>query len=113
MALADLGDLERKLGDPRELTRGRLDANDRGQLVTERARVELGAVAGDDARLLEALDPLGDRRGGEVDAPAELGERHAAVCGEFADDLTVGWVDLPKIAGIHAHKSVLCSEIAP
>jgi hypothetical protein len=59
VTLADLRDLERELGDPRQLTGGGLDAN-RGQLVAKRARVDLGAVAGDHAGALEALDPLGD-----------------------------------------------------
>src|SRR6266498_1842691 len=52
MTLADLGDLGGKLGDPRQLAGGGLDPDDRGQLVAEPAQIELGAVAGDDARPL-------------------------------------------------------------
>jgi len=62
-------------------------------VVAEPARIDLGAVARDDSGALEALDALGDGRGGEADAAAELGERDAAVGRELADDSTVALVD--------------------
>ena len=68
--------------------------HDRGELVAERTRVELRAVAGDHAGALEALDALGGRGRREVDAPAELGERDPAVRDELGDDLAVGGVEL-------------------
>src|SRR5262249_10609440 len=79
MALAHLRNLERKFRNPRQLARGGLDPDDRHQLVAEGTRIDLGSVAGDHAGALEALNALGDRRRGEVDAPAELGERDPAV----------------------------------
>jgi hypothetical protein len=47
MALGHLGDLGGELGDPLQLPGRRLDAHDRGQLVPERAGIDLGAVAGE------------------------------------------------------------------
>src|SRR4051812_24854307 len=58
VALDDLRRGLRDLGDLRELARRRPDADDRGQRVAEGARVDLGAVAGDDAVGLEALHAL-------------------------------------------------------
>ena len=98
-AFFDLGDLRRQLGDLRQLTDGGLDADDRGQLVAERARVDLGAVAGDHPGLLEAPDALGDRRRGQVRPAPELGERDAAIAGKLADDLVVDLVENRKIGG--------------
>src|SRR6266508_3535624 len=48
-----------ELGDPRQLAGGGLDPDDRGQLVAEPTQIELGEVAGDDARQLHALDAAG------------------------------------------------------
>ena len=73
----------------RELADRRLDADDRGERVAERARVDLGAVAGDHADLLEAPHALGHRRRGQADPPAQLSEGDPAILGQFADDLPV------------------------
>ena len=62
VALADLLDLGGEFGDSGQLAWGGLDADDRRQLVAEGARVDLGAIAGDDAGALETLDTLGDSR---------------------------------------------------
>ena len=113
MAFADLRDLQRELGNPRQLAGGGLDAHDRGQLVAERARIDLGPVAGDHPGPLETLNPLGDGRGRQIHPPAELGERDAAVGRQLADDLTVSSVQLPKIQGSHAHNAVLSSTKTP
>ena len=45
----------------------------------ERPRIELGAVAGDDARALEALDALGHGGRGEADPATELRHRDTAI----------------------------------
>src|SRR5438045_1548547 len=92
VALADLGDLGRELGDLREPSGRRADAHDGGQRVAERARVDLGAIAGDHALALEALHARGNRGRREPDAAAELGDRKPAVGRELADDLTVDLV---------------------
>ena len=55
------------------------DAHDRAERVAERLRVELGAVAGDDAVALEPAEPVGDGRRREADAAAELGVREPRV----------------------------------
>ena len=90
MAFAHLRNFQRQLRDPRQLARSGLDPHDRRQLVAEGAGIDLGAVTDDDARPLEALDALGHRRRRQVDAPAKLGERDAAVGRQLTDDLTVG-----------------------
>jgi hypothetical protein len=95
MALGHLGDLGSELGDPLQLPGRRLDADDRGQLVPERAGIDLGAVAGDHARALEALHAFRRRRRGEAHPPAELRERDPAVRDELADDLAVRCVEFP------------------
>src|SRR6266487_5281138 len=112
MAFGDLTNLERELGNPRELTWSRLDADDRRQLVAQGTGVDLGAVPDDDSGPLKALDAFGHRGRGQIDAPAELGERDATVGCELADDLTVGGIDLPEFVGIFAHEPVL-SGVGP
>jgi hypothetical protein len=107
MTLADLWDRGGKLGNPRQLAGGGLDPDDRGQLVAEPTQVEFRAVAGDDARPLQALDTLGDGRRGQAHAPAELCERDAPVRYQLADDLTVSSVDPRKIAVSGACNSFL------
>ena len=92
MTLADFGDRGRELGDARQLSRSGLDPDDRGQLVAEHARVDLGAVAGDHARPLEPLDALRDSRGRQADSSAELRERDTSIGGQFTEDLTVSCV---------------------
>src|SRR5579862_7653915 len=92
--LGDLRDLGGQLGDPRQLAGGRLDADDRLELVAERSRVDLGSVAGDDAVALEPLDALGDGGRREADPPAKLGERDAPVRRQLPDYSTVGLIDL-------------------
>ena len=70
--LGDLGDHARRGPDPQH------DA----QLVAERARVDVGVVAADDAGLLEPPEPLADRRRGEPDArgPSAARLRRASSC---------------------------------
>jgi hypothetical protein len=73
VALADLIHPTGQLGDPGQLARGGPDPDERGDRQAERGRVDLQAVAGDDAGPLQALDPLGNRRGGHPDSPGEGG----------------------------------------
>ena len=80
-------------------SRVRLDADDRGQRVAERPRVDLGAVAGDHAVPLEPLDALGNGGRGEADATAELRERDAPIGAQLAEDLTVDLIDQLTIIG--------------
>ena len=54
VALPHLGGLPRDLGNPLELARRGPDPNDRRHRKAERRRVDLGAVAGDHARLARA-----------------------------------------------------------
>ena len=79
MALDDLGRLPREVGDGAQLARRGPDADEHAEAVAEPARVDLGAVAGDHAVLLEAPQALGHRRRRQPDAAAELGERRAGV----------------------------------
>jgi hypothetical protein len=62
IALAELVHPAGQLGDPGQLARGGPDPDERGDRQAERGRVDLRAVAGDDAGALQALDPLGNRR---------------------------------------------------
>ena len=55
---------------------------------------DLGAVAADDAGVLEALQALPERRGGQVDLAGEVGLGDAAVGGEDGEDLQVAVVEL-------------------
>jgi hypothetical protein len=48
-----------ELGDLLQLARRRPDPQHHGELVAERAGIDLGAVGADHARLLEALEPVG------------------------------------------------------
>ena len=73
VALDDLGRGLRDLGDLRDLARRGAHADDRGEREAERARVHVGAVAGDRAVALEPGQALGDGGRGEADAAAQLG----------------------------------------
>ena len=55
---------------------------------------DLGAVAGDDAGVLEALQPLPERRRGQVDPAREVGLGDAALAGKDREDLQVAVVEL-------------------
>ena len=79
-------------GDLSQLTGGGADPHDRGEGISERSRIDLGAVAGDDPGLLEAPDTLGGGGRREAESPAELGERETAVDDQLGDDLMVDLV---------------------
>ena len=113
MAFAHLRCFHCELRDPRQLAWGGLDPDDRGQLIAEGAGINLGAVACDHAGPLEALDALGHSWRRQVDAPAQLGERDAAIARQLADDPTVGRVDLPKIVGVQSQNPVLSCLMPP
>jgi hypothetical protein len=102
VTLADLGHLGRERCDLREPSRSRPDAHDGGQLVAERARVDLGALARDHLLALEALHASSDRGRREAHATIELGDRESAVGRELADDLTVDLVKCRKIPVLDA-----------
>ena len=61
--------------------------------------VDLGAVAGDDAGALEPLNALGDGRGREADAAAELRHPQPAVGSEFLEELQVDGVEELRFIG--------------
>ena len=88
------GVLARQLGDLADHARRGPDAQDDAELVAERARVDVGAVAADDAGLLEPREPLADGRSGQPDAPAELGEAEPRVVLQRLDQLAIGRVEL-------------------
>jgi hypothetical protein len=54
VALADLWNLARQLGNPGQLSGGWLDPDDRRQVVTQRPGIDLGSITGDDAGRLKA-----------------------------------------------------------
>ena len=56
--------------------------------------VDRGAVARDQAALLEPLDPLVHRGGRQAGRLAEVGEGHPAVGGQQLEDLAVGGFEL-------------------
>ena len=62
VALDDLGRLAGELGDAGQLPRRRSHPDDRGDPVAERARVDLGVVAGDHARCARAVARARQRR---------------------------------------------------
>jgi hypothetical protein len=68
------------------------DAKDRRQRIAERGRIDVRVVPPDDAAPLEALETLARRRGREVDAPAELGDRQPRFGNEFLQDPAVSRV---------------------
>jgi hypothetical protein len=90
VALDDLGRLLRQLGDLVQLpAHSGPDANERGDRIADRPRVDVGVVAADHARLLEPLHALRDRRGRHAHTTAELGQRQAGVLLELAQDAEV------------------------
>src|SRR4051794_21188649 len=95
VALHDLRRRARELGHLGDLTRRGPDADDRGERVAERPRVDLGVVAGDRAVALEPLHALGDGRRRQADAAPQLGEAEPAVELELFEDSTVGHVVRP------------------
>ena len=107
MTLPDFGDLHSELGNPRQLPGGRLDPDDCGELVAERARIDLGPVAGDDARPLQPLHAFGHCGRREADPPPEFCKRDATVGRKLADDLTVSSVQSPKIGASGSRSAVL------
>src|SRR3954447_6421884 len=88
-----LDDLGRALGELRHLAylawRGP-DPDDHPERQTERARVDLGAVALDHAGLLEPRQALGHRRRGKPDAATQLRERQAGIFLELSKQTQIG-----------------------
>jgi alkanesulfonate monooxygenase SsuD/methylene tetrahydromethanopterin reductase-like flavin-dependent oxidoreductase (luciferase family) len=72
---------------------GILQADDGEHREPGPAQVHLGPVAGDDPGRLQPPEPLGRRGGAEVDPPAELGERDAALPLDLRQDRPVGRVE--------------------
>ena len=64
----------------------------RVQVQPEPDGIDHGAVAGDDAELLQTPDPGGDRRLREVDQPPDLGDAHASLALQDRQDRAVGGV---------------------
>jgi hypothetical protein len=89
VALGDLGDLGRQLGDPAQLTGTRPDPHVGRHRVAERRRLQLDAVARDHARSLEPLHSLGHRRRGEADPAAQLGPRDPGTGAQLGENLQV------------------------
>src|ERR1035437_8178064 len=80
MDLDDLGERLDRLRERIVVEVGRaVRADERGQLVTDAARVELGGVAPDEAARLEPLHAIVDGRRLEVHQGAELGVGRAGV----------------------------------
>ena len=105
VALDDLGRVAGDVGDLAQLARRRADADHDAERVAERARVDVGAVAADHAVLLEPSEPVGDRRGRQPDAAAELGQREPRVVLQLREQPEVGGVQRgPKIRS-HRRKS--------
>src|ERR1019366_2647134 len=50
-------------------------------------RVDMSAIADDDAGLFHLVNPLGYRRSGESYNPAEFGKRHTGILLQFAEDV--------------------------
>ena len=68
----------------------RRDPDERRERLAGSGMVDGGAVPEDQAALLQPLDPLVHRAGGETSCSPEVGVGHPAVVGEQAKDLAVG-----------------------
>ena len=90
------GDLALDGGD-RARVRGR-DADERGDVLAEQARVEQRDVVADHARLLELVDALEHGGRGEADLLADRGQRLLAVLLQQLEDREVGRVELGEIS---------------
>ena len=89
-AALDLGDAAQPLGGVVGL-RGvdRPDRDERRERQPDLVVVDRGAVPGDQPALLQPLDPLVHRRGGQTGRLAEVGERHPPVGGQERQDAPV------------------------
>lgn len=67
MTLDNVRNFAGKVGDLLHFSRHRLDANEHGDFVTERTRIELRLVSTDDAGLFKALHTLADGGRGHAD----------------------------------------------
>src|SRR5215211_7727722 len=105
MALDDLRGLTRQPGDVLDLARRGADADDRAQREAERARVDLGPVAGDGPALLKPLKPLGHSRRRETHPPAQFGERQPPVALKLGDQKAIRLIEWPIRSHI-AHNTV-------
>src|SRR5512133_1889241 len=92
VAVDDLGNLSRQLRDLLKLAGRRSNANDCGDWKPDCLRIDFGAVGRDHAGALEPLDALGHSRRREVDAAAELGDRHARIRLQLLEETTVDLV---------------------
>jgi hypothetical protein len=96
--LVDLHDLRVVLGSAglqQALGETAPHLHERHQWEAGPPRVDLRAVAGDHARLLEAAHPLGHRGSGQVDPAAEFLEGQAAVGLELGQEPPVDVVQVP------------------
>jgi inner membrane transporter RhtA len=103
VALDDLGRRARELGDLRQLARRRADAEDRGERVAERPRVDRGVVARDHAVVAQPREPLCHGRRGQADPSAELGVAEPSVLLELGDQLKIQRVERPVFPSIRRH----------
>ena len=94
VAFDDFGNLLHDLRDAGELAERRLDADIGADSESELSRIERDGEAGDDADVLQPLQPLADalRRDGE--RPREVGERGARIRLEQCDQPRVPVVEI-------------------
>jgi hypothetical protein len=85
-----LGEVLEAGGDARM---GGAQPDDGLDVQAEPGRVDHRPVPGDHARLLQSLDPGGDRRLGQVDPPPDLGDAKASVGLQDGEDRMVGRVE--------------------
>ena len=93
------GIVARKLRDLVELARVRAHSDDDADREPERARVELGPVAGDHSGRLEPLHPFGDCRRGEADPPPELGHAQPRIVLQLLEQPAVDLVQQAAFVG--------------
>jgi hypothetical protein len=92
VALADLVNPAGQLGDPGQLARRGPDPDERGDRQAERGRIDLQAVAGDHAGPFQALNSLGNRRGGHPDQPGQGRHADSRAGLQFPEQCRVGLV---------------------
>ena len=108
VALGDLGGVARDLRDALKLARRRAYANNGGDRIPERRRIEIGVVAADGSGTLQALHALRDSGRGEPDAASELGHAQPALGLQLSEDAQVDVVEEIRCVG----RCVLCPSFA-
>src|SRR6185503_12793769 len=94
MALEDVGQCEDPLAELLEVLRVRdADPDERGDVLAQVGRVDLGDVAEDDPAVLELADPVGDARLRQPDAARDLLLCDACIALQNLED--------PQIDGVH------------